>query len=209
MYLLYLLISFIFHLFKFCLWVFEGIHSLFVYGQFIKINIILIFHFSLLKIWFTFSGMGELSFFYVYAIFYLSGFMMSMFFLLCFYLRWELFKVPSNSVQLSWALSSSSSLPIPYLHLFACYIVSLFPTPSLCSFNSISSLVPCFYTCCIVLLFFQSLILFFFHFIWNLQTGLMFCHCNLFQWQYSWWTYRNSFLLLQSWWGEIPSNNFK
>jgi len=33
------------------------------------------------------SGMGELSFFYVYAIFYLSGLMMSMFFLLCFYLR--------------------------------------------------------------------------------------------------------------------------
>jgi len=30
--------------------------------------------------------MGELSFFYVYAIFYLSGLMMSMFFLLCFYL---------------------------------------------------------------------------------------------------------------------------
>lgn len=51
--------------------------------------------------------------------------------------------------------------------------------------------------------------IFFFHFIWNLQTGLMFCHCNLFQWQYSWWTYRYSFLLLQSWWGEIPSNNFK
>ena len=51
--------------------------------------------------------------------------------------------------------------------------------------------------------------IFFFHFNWNLQTGLMFCHCNLFQWQYSWWTYRYSFLLLQSWWGEIPSNNFK
>ncbi|XP_020620076.1 probable C-mannosyltransferase DPY19L1 [Orbicella faveolata] len=32
------------------------------------------------------EGMGELSFFYVYAIFYLSGLMMSMFFLLCFYL---------------------------------------------------------------------------------------------------------------------------
>ena len=124
----------------------------------------LIFHFSLWKIWFTFSGMGELSFFYVYAIFYLSGFMMSMFFLLCFYLRWELFKVPSNSVQLSSALLSSSSLPIPYLLLFACYIVSSFPTPSLSSFNSISSLVPCFYTCCILLLFFQSLILFFFPF---------------------------------------------
>lgn len=74
---------------------------------------------------------------------------------------------------------------------------------------SISSLIPCFYTCCISLLFFQPLSYFSFHFIWNLQTGLMFCHCNLFQWQYSWWTYRYSFLLLQSWWGEIPSNNFK
>ena len=169
----------------------------------------LIFHFSLWKIWFAFSGMGELSFFYVYAIFYLSGFMMSMFFLLCFYLRWELFKVPSNSVQLSSALLSSSSLPIPYLLLFACDIVSSFPTPSLCSFNSISSLVPCFYTCCFLLLFFRSLSYFFFHFIWNLQTELMSCRCNLFQWQYSWWTYRYSFLLLQSWWGEIPSNNFK
>ncbi|PFX26958.1 putative C-mannosyltransferase DPY19L1 [Stylophora pistillata] len=32
------------------------------------------------------EGMGELSFFYVYAIFYLSGLMISMFFLLCFFL---------------------------------------------------------------------------------------------------------------------------
>lgn len=32
------------------------------------------------------EGIGELSFFYVYAIFYLSGLMISMFFLLCFYL---------------------------------------------------------------------------------------------------------------------------
>ena len=112
----------------------SGIHSLFVYGYFIKINIMLICHFSLLKTWFTFSGMGELSFFYVYAIFYLSGFMMSMFFLLCFYLRWELFMVPSNSVQLSSALLSSSSLPIPYLLPFVCYILSpSFSTPSLCS----------------------------------------------------------------------------
>ena len=32
-------------------------------------------------------GMGELSYFYVYPIFYLSGISMSCFFLLCFYLR--------------------------------------------------------------------------------------------------------------------------
>ncbi|KAK2562156.1 putative C-mannosyltransferase DPY19L1 [Acropora cervicornis] len=36
-------------------------------------------------------GMGELSFFYVYAIFYLSGLMISMFFLLCFYLSGSIF----------------------------------------------------------------------------------------------------------------------
>lgn len=107
----------------------SSINSLFVYGQFIKINIILIFHFSLLKIWFTFSGMGELSFFYVYAIFYLSGFMMSMFFLLCFYLRWELFKVPSNSVQLSSALLSSSSLPVSLISFSLLVTLSLHSLP--------------------------------------------------------------------------------
>lgn len=37
------------------------------------------------------EGMGELSFFYVYAIFYLSGLMISMFFLLCFYLSGSIF----------------------------------------------------------------------------------------------------------------------
>lgn len=167
----------------------------------------LIFHFSLWKIWFAFSGMGELSFFYVYAIFYLSGFMMSMFFLLCFYLRWELFMVPSNSVQLSSALLSSSSLPIPYLLLFVCYILSpSFSTPSLCSLVHLISLSMLLHL--LYLASFLPLSIFVpFHL--NLQTGLMFCHCNLFQWQYSWWTYRYSFLLLQSWWGEIPSNNFK
>ena len=36
------------------------------------------------------TGLGELSFFYVYAIFYLTGLMMSCFFLLCCYLRFVL-----------------------------------------------------------------------------------------------------------------------
>lgn len=71
------------------------------------------------------EGMGELSFFYVYAIFYLSGFMMSMFFLLCFYLSGSIlggligtlsyFYNHGESTRVMWTPPLRESFSYPFL----------------------------------------------------------------------------------------------
>ncbi|XP_068670453.1 protein C-mannosyl-transferase DPY19L1-like [Montipora foliosa] len=71
------------------------------------------------------EGMGELSFFYVYAIFYLSGLMMSMFFLLCFYLSGSIlggllgtlsyFYNHGESTRVMWTPPLRESFSYPFL----------------------------------------------------------------------------------------------
>ncbi|KAJ7375496.1 hypothetical protein OS493_002270 [Desmophyllum pertusum] len=71
------------------------------------------------------EGMGELSFFYVYAIFYLSGLMMSMFFVLCFYLSGSIlggmigtlsyFYNHGESTRVMWTPPLRESFSYPFL----------------------------------------------------------------------------------------------